>query len=119
MLVNEKTVFQCTSYISCMAMNGRSTARHVQGYAFVRVDLMLCSFFWKGSAEGPRDRRSLPYMAWSCISPEVAWGFFLCEVSQPQKFVAESREGNLFIFCSVPTPTCGVMWVAEQRVKVP
>ena len=72
--------------------------------------------FGKGE---PRERRSLPYMARSCIPPPSCFFFFYpCEVSQPQKFVAVSREGNLFIFCSVPAPTCGVMRVAEQRVKV-
>ena len=117
MLVNEKIIFRCISCVSCLAMNGRSTARHAQGYAFVRVDPMLCSLFWKGRAEGTP--QFALYGAVLHPPPKLFFFFFYpCEVSQPQKFVAVSREGNLFIFCSVPAPTCGVMRVAEQRVKV-
>jgi hypothetical protein len=94
-------------------MDGRSTARHVQGYASVRVNLMLCSLFLNGSATEP------PQFALYGVVLQPPKLLVFCEVSQPQKFPAVGRVGNVFIFCcSVPAVTCGVMRVAEQRVTV-
>ena len=95
-------------------MNGRPTARP-RTRLRVRQGRTNVVFFLFGKEES-RDRCRLPYMAWSCIPLEVAC--FLRSESAAELRGSVSREGNLYIFCFVPTATCGVMRVAEQRVTV-